>query len=1228
MEFVPALCAAGTIGIAPAGLALGRPEASTASSTARRPSALAYQRASFFAGQPAEASLQSPLAPLSPLSLPPVFSPLHEPESQLSPSSSLSPRRLPLDEELSTAAKLDALIQRTDEKILLRPRRENNQTVLARDVEIEPEQAPALDPSASARPSSSWVRRLSTITSSVYGTTSSAVSSRPQSPSVNGSTAPFFPQKQHRSNRSSLPPNKLVKRSTSQLDFPDSPTSPCYSQHPYHDSSRPRRSNSIIRRPATSHQRSAAAAAAMRNRSATESNVLDAAGCLVPPHTSCSSSSPLASPHHLHPRPLSSTFPSASSAPAPSAPPGEPVWRPYFRGIASNFSSIRTRRRSSSVRQRRERSQQQLHLLLEQPDVVPTLVLASAIKPQDAAHTPPRFSSSFKSSEQPRQHLHQHQRQPSDLASWSRAVPVARSQVSRMLSSKKEQDSETETEAEPESEPEPALLLSTSAPLTPFAAESTTKNPPQPWEESIAKLQRRQQRASLDLKRNPHSDSEVRTSKSERLSGNSMRSRRRKNITDPDIFQRPATSHHHQQQHQHQHQPLHLRLHHNQRHDPDDHFDTNHGDNSHHDQSEDQDPLEPVSPKTVSKAKPRLRHLPQFHDLRNELLNERRSAPSSASGSRQSSAEQKIYSAPRDRDRDQRLSVTASDPASTVPGSDNDTRIFSSGEEDETDCHSDTIFDSYPTRATSSNKSTSTPRGPRIDTLFDKPDDVTVTPKQQQQPQNYYPDELHLSSSVVSSVRKRSDLVVLDALGHNNGSLRHASSSEAAVRRMSPSPKTVITGPSQRASRKSSYFPAPSADSAEKLRFFAETSDDDYDDDDDDDDDFPMALNSPPHSRSAITLSKASEAGSRMSVFDWSEQQKPSKDGDSAGYRPKTAHEKNLLDLRGGRSTARSAPNTLHLRSQSVPIATKESTGQKDAGFPLKFGTWGLGNKGPSEDWDGDFDFEDSDDQPFPGSLANGKCSTSSMKVPQAILDRQESVHGQYGLVQELTVLVEELKRLQAQAKALNILEGQSGELWKEAQGIINLATLEEDDDQPRSNGCSSRHQRQRSSSATTFDSGNFGLEASPEPMPMATKQNSNESQGQGKQSSPLPGKENADPSANINATFPLSKKPRRESSVRARSVLDNIHHLRELHNGNSTASLPTHDSQQRFAFDTQSLRDLVVRAGAITRSLKDIVRKAEGVYVPSDTNYLTPDPPFSQIFVHPSQPIPANGLS
>ncbi|KAK2871815.1 hypothetical protein FQN49_002806, partial [Arthroderma sp. PD_2] len=152
---VKQLCAAGTIGIAPAGFALGRPE------TVKRHSTLAYQRASFFGGEP-DTALPSPLSPRQQ----PPFSSLQEQQRQQAsfapgetprPSRTSPPdsRTFPLDEELSTAAKLDALIQRTDEKILLRPRRENNLTILTRDVE----ESPCLEPQSvpnSGRPSSSW----------------------------------------------------------------------------------------------------------------------------------------------------------------------------------------------------------------------------------------------------------------------------------------------------------------------------------------------------------------------------------------------------------------------------------------------------------------------------------------------------------------------------------------------------------------------------------------------------------------------------------------------------------------------------------------------------------------------------------------------------------------------------------------------------------------------------------------------------------------------------------------------------------------------------------------------------------------------------------------------------------------------------------------------------------------------------------------------------------------
>ncbi|KAI5296318.1 hypothetical protein KEM52_004109 [Ascosphaera acerosa] len=118
-----------------------------------------------------------------------------------------------------------------------------------------------------------------------------------------------------------------------------------------------------------------------------------------------------------------------------------------------------------------------------------------------------------------------------------------------------------------------------------------------------------------------------------------------------------------------------------------------------------------------------------------------------------------------------------------------------------------------------------------------------------------------------------------------------------------------------------------------------------------------------------------------------------------------------------------------------------------------KFATWGLGSKGVSEDWEEDFDFDDDDfenidegqDDLFPndrGPLSPG----ANMRVPQSIRDSQASVHGQYGQVQELTLLVQELKRLMLQGEMLHLSQDQPGSLWREARAIIHLADFSDEE--------------------------------------------------------------------------------------------------------------------------------------------------------------------------------------
>jgi hypothetical protein len=59
----------------------------------------------------------------------------------------------------------------------------------------------------------------------------------------------------------------------------------------------------------------------------------------------------------------------------------------------------------------------------------------------------------------------------------------------------------------------------------------------------------------------------------------------------------------------------------------------------------------------------------------------------------------------------------------------------------------------------------------------------------------------------------------------------------------------------------------------------------------------------------------------KMNIFDWSEQSRNDRDASGMDERPRTVHGKNGPEFRGSRAPGRRAPSSLHLRSQSVPVA-------------------------------------------------------------------------------------------------------------------------------------------------------------------------------------------------------------------------------------------------------------------------------------------------------------------
>ena len=318
----------------------------------------------------------------------------------------------------------------------------------------------------------------------------------------------------------------------------------------------------------------------------------------------------------------------------------------------------------------------------------------------------------------------------------------------------------------------------------------------------------------------------------------------------------------------------------------------------------------------------------------------------------------------------------------------------------------------------------------------------------------------------------------------------------------------------------------------------------------------------------------------KSNIFDWSEQSSFERSTQAkTSPRPNTVHGKQgQRHERGSRATGRRPPSALHLRSQSVPLSPEVPRGVTTAS---QLDAWLLGNKGASEEWDDDFTFDELTTTTRPhseGHIVEGLAG-GSMFVPKAIMERQSAVQGQFGQVKELTMLVDELKRLRIQGAAHNLLNGKSAELWTEAEGIVNLATLDNENEELLP---------PRSPTSASFDVDPFD-DVFDHPAPASPPKGSS----------------------------PSLTRPRKESVATAKSVLENIHQARS--SMDPPLESRAHSTQpKKLPFDTTSLRDLVTRAGVVTRALKEIVRKADENWGEEETTgarAVRADPEFSKIF-------------
>ena len=589
------------------------------------------------------------------------------------------------------------------------------------------------------------------------------------------------------------------------------------------------------------------------------------------------------------------------------------------------------------------------------------------------------------------------------------------------------------------------------------------------------------------------------------------------------------------------------------------------------------------------------------------------------------------------RNKAHRPSGAPSDPTSTLVDSENDDSRLLSGDEDNFDGRSDTIYDSTRTGATGSSHSAL--RRSAIETIFDESSKTG-----------------HHGTKPAMRENTSSNETILASDFQQGGTAAGQSGHSVPLRVSTPrkegaSPTSFPLLDTRQA--QTALAPPIAVNFDTGLKEMNDLSENDEDWGFDQPQESPSLRpnrsrkeirsmqNVPPtpvpqltHALRKLDVSVQADDGSisKPNAFDWSEN--PSIEKHGSMPRPKTVNGKHGSDARGSRLNGRRGTNTTHLRSQSVPVPSNGAD-HRHSSNTAKLESWVLGSKGVSEEWDDDFPVEESDNSPRPEATvvgANRASNASTMLVPRSIMERQASVHGQFGHVKELTLLVEELKRLQQQASARGIMGGQSAELWKEAEGIINLATVDEDGDSPPS----------RSPRSPSFD---FDL-SDEESLQSYRRNPSNlpavgESQYSGTDTvsgSATPSRPSPD-KTRLDTPPPSSSRPRRESAAKAKSVLENIYQHRSPH---SSPMLHATATPEKLPFDTTSLRDLVTRAGVITRALKEVVRRAEESSRsantidappsprPSGPSPPTPDPAYTKIFQQrpPSPPPPTSPSS
>ncbi|KAJ4323794.1 hypothetical protein N0V94_001714 [Neodidymelliopsis sp. IMI 364377] len=596
--------------------------------------------------------------------------------------------------------------------------------------------------------------------------------------------------------------------------------------------------------------------------------------------------------------------------------------------------------------------------------------------------------------------------------------------------------------------------------------------------------------------------------------------------------------------------------------------------------------------------------------------------------------------------RPSRYSMAPSEQASTLVGSsDNEVRAVGSVDEDDADFRSETLYDSLRTGATRSVSGGA--RGPRIETIFDEspPAKARVTALRDLLPPGAFGDQLANGTSGDHSIAEDDESIITPVR-----TVRPEHYLQEAVSFSRPSSTTVF--PSLIPSSPPSM---PKPLSLGTLEWDSTVGDDDRSsrwslDEQEGEDPWvdlppashlatpitlrrsnPRLLASVPNSKSSTPQHLALDhvdRDARSSIFDWSEQQPADKSsGNRTPPRPRTVHGKKDANRRDSRSVGRRAPSGLHARSQSVPVVP-DVIGKRNTVVTNKFGTWGVGSKGVTEDWNDDFDFSEIMEESTPQSVAGSQRvdSGSAMVVPKSIQEQQNNVLANISLLREWGLLIEELKEHRIRAISLGIVEGPQSGMWEEVDAMIDLADQEaEHEEVPRASPPSS----------PGFDEDAFDdVSASPN-VGRGRRKSGSPSDDLAKnhtslrprksilppnhgifspQSSPIPPKTIYEAPATPESR-PITTRPRKDSEAKARSVIEALQTRRSAFE--PAADAPPTPSSKKVPFDTATLRRIVPYVASLTHKVKETIRDAEGLYYSPTTSPQHEEPPFAMSPFH-----------